>query len=77
VLLANESRLLATKEGNAKGFEYANNAIALDPTLASAYACRGWLNYGYLWVTGLDPTAQAAEFPTRMIRQPQAPAGMR
>ena len=31
VLLANESRLLATKEGNAKGFEYANNAIALDP----------------------------------------------
>jgi TolB-like protein/class 3 adenylate cyclase len=45
VALALEQRKLYSKEGNLKGLEYVEKAIALDPNLASAYASRGWLKH--------------------------------
>ncbi len=42
-LLALEQRKLYTKAGNVKGFEYIEEALALDPKLAPAYATRAWL----------------------------------
>ena len=44
-LLAREQSKLSTKEGNVKGFEYIDRAIALDPNLASAYVTRAWLKF--------------------------------
>jgi TolB-like protein/class 3 adenylate cyclase len=46
--LAREQRKLDTKEGVLKGLEYAEQAIALDPNFAPAYASRAWLG----WVKG-------------------------
>jgi tetratricopeptide (TPR) repeat protein len=51
-LLAREQRYLSTKEGNTKGFEYVNKAIALDPNFAPAYAMRGWLKFQHMWLFG-------------------------
>ena len=44
-LLANEGRMLFTRESVALGIEAATKAIALDPTLGRAYVARAWLNY--------------------------------
>jgi adenylate cyclase len=45
LLLAREQSILGTKEAIAKGREYIDRAIALDPNLAHAYAIRGWLKW--------------------------------
>ena len=44
-MLAREQRKLDTKEGVLKGLEYAEQAIALDPNFAPAYASRAWLKW--------------------------------
>ena len=43
LLLAREQMVTMSKEGNAKAWEYVEKAIALDPSLAHAYAIRAWL----------------------------------
>jgi adenylate cyclase len=57
-LLARDQRLLVTKESNQKGLEYVEKAIALDPTLASAYVTRGWLNFTKFMLFGLPHETQ-------------------
>ena len=47
VLLAREQTVIGSKEGNAKAWEYVEKAIALDPSLANAYALRAWLILGH------------------------------
>jgi Flp pilus assembly protein TadD len=42
-LLGREQSNIGTKEANAKGLEYAEKAIALDPDIAHAYALRAWM----------------------------------
>jgi adenylate cyclase len=63
-LLGSEQRYLVTKEGNAKGFEYVNKAIALDPNFAPAYAMRAFLKlqHLYLFEVGNNYAAQLDEF---------------
>jgi tetratricopeptide (TPR) repeat protein len=53
---------LGTKEGNVKGSEYLEKAIALDPTFAPAYATRGWVKLKKIWFFGLDWHKQHEEF---------------
>jgi TolB-like protein/class 3 adenylate cyclase len=60
-LLAHEQRYLITKEGNAKGFEYINKAIELDPNFAAAYALRGWLQFQHMWLFGFDSVDWATQ----------------
>ena len=56
-LLAREQANLQTKEGNVKGLEYAEKAVALDPNFAPAYTARAWLKwqkfslFGFPWAT--------------------------
>ena len=61
-LLAYEQRKLATKEGNARGLEYIEKAIALDPSLANAYVTRAWLKLQKLWLLGFPWATQIKEF---------------
>ncbi len=61
-LLAREQRELNSKEGNVKGLEYVEKAIALDPNLASAYATRALLKLEKYWVFGLPWATQIKEF---------------
>ena len=58
---AANNRTLATKEGNAKGLEYVDKAIALDPNLASAYVTRAWLKIQKFWLFGIPSSLPAAE----------------
>ena len=60
-LLGREQSDLGTKEGNAKGLEYADKAIALDPNLASAYVTRAWLKLQKYWLFGVPSSLPAAE----------------
>jgi TolB-like protein len=61
-LLGREQERLGTKEGNTKGFEYIDKAIALDPTFAPAYGIRGFLKLKQIWIFGLDWHKQHEEF---------------
>ena len=45
-----------------KGLEYVEKAIALDPSLASAFATRGWLKFQKFWVFDLPWAPQSEEF---------------
>jgi TolB-like protein len=61
-LLARERRVLNSKEGNVKGLEYIEKAIALDPSLASAYATRAWLKFQKYWLFDLPWAPLMKEF---------------
>jgi TolB-like protein len=61
-LLGREQDRLGTKEGNVKGSEYLEKAIALDPTFAPAYTTRGWVKLKKIWFFGLDWHKQHEEF---------------
>ncbi len=65
-LLASEQSKLVTKDGNAKGFEYVNKAIGIDPNFAPAYATRGWLKFQQRWLFGLDWATYEKEFEKDM-----------
>jgi tetratricopeptide (TPR) repeat protein len=65
-LLGREQLYLHTKEGNVKGFEYIDKAIALDPNFAPAYAIRAWLKKNQAFLFGLDWNTQEKEFEKDM-----------
>jgi tetratricopeptide (TPR) repeat protein len=66
-LLAREQTNLNTKEGNVKGFEYVERAIALDPNFAPPYTLRAWLKMNKFWLFGVPPWAtQFKEFESDM-----------
>jgi tetratricopeptide (TPR) repeat protein len=67
-LLGRDQSNLNTKEGNVKGFEYIDKAIALDPNFAPAYAIRGWLKRNQANLFGLDWETQEKEFEKDMRR---------
>ncbi len=61
-LLAREQTRLNNKTANMTGFDYIEKAIALDPSLASAYVTRAWLKFQKLWLFGLPWATQIKEF---------------
>jgi adenylate cyclase len=61
-LLASEQSEVANKAANAKGFEYIEKAIALDPSLANAYVVRAWLKLQKYWLFDLPWATQIDEF---------------
>ncbi len=67
-LLAYEQRKLGTKDGNVKGLEYIEKAIALDPNFAHAYATRAWLKFAKYWVFDLPWATQIKEFESDLRR---------
>jgi adenylate cyclase len=61
-LLGREQSELSNKAANAKGLEYIEKAIALDPSLANAYVVRAWLKLQKYFLFDFPWEPQLKEF---------------